>query len=65
MGYKVIHKFADGSTEDICDEIFETEEEAEEAARQAASDYSQGGDVLELAGEEAGAECIGWKIKKV
>ena len=62
MAFRVYHNFADGSTEDICDEVFSTYEEAEDAAQQAASDYSQGGDVLELAGEEAGAEITGWTI---
>lgn len=62
MGFRVYHEFADGSSEDICDEVYATYEEAEEAAQQAASDYSQGGDVLELAGEEVGAECTGWYI---
>ena len=62
MGFTVVHNFADGSSEDICDEVYETYEEAEEAAMQAASDYSQGGDVLELMGEEQGAEITGWTI---
>lgn len=62
MAFRVIHDFADGSSEDICDEVFATYEEAEEAAAQASSDYSQGGDVLELAGETPGAEITGWRI---
>ena len=62
MAYRVYHEFADGSSEDICDEIFDTYEEAEDAAAQAAPDYSQGGDVLELAGEGRGAEIVGWSI---
>ena len=62
MGFTVLHYFADGSSEDICEEVYNTYEEAEEAAQQAASDYSQGGDYLEEAGEEAGAEITGWTI---
>ena len=62
MGFRVIHYFADGSSEDICEEVYNSYDEAEEAAQQAASDYSQGGDVLELAGEGAGAEITGWTI---
>lgn len=63
MGFRVFHNFSDGSTEDITDEVFETEEEADAAAAQAASDFSQGGDYLEEAGE---ARCpytiVDWDI---
>ncbi len=63
MGYRVYFNFSDGSTEDILDEVFDTEEEAEDAARQGASDYSQGRDYLEEAGEEyCEAEIIDWDV---
>lgn len=62
MGFRVYHDFADGSSEDLCEETFATYDEAEEAAQQAASDYSQGGDYLEEAGEESGPEIVGWTI---
>ena len=65
MAFRVYHEFADGSSEDMLDEVFDTYEEAEEAALQASSDYSQGGDVLELAGEEQGPECTGYYIVEV
>ena len=52
MAYRVIYHFDNGSSEDILDEVFETREEAEDAAIQGASDYSQGRDYLEEAGED-------------
>lgn len=60
MSFKVYHQLADGTNADICDDLYDTIEEAEAAAMQAASDYSQGGDVLSLAGQEAGPEIVGW-----
>ncbi len=66
MGYRVIYDFDDGSSEDILNEIFETEEEAEAAAEQGASDYSQGRDYLDEAGEDYCEEkIIGWDIEEV
>ena len=65
MSFKVYHQLADGSNADICDELYDTMEQAEEAAQQAASDYSQGGDVLSLAGETPGPEIVGWFMVEV
>ena len=67
MAYKVIFNMSDGTTNDeLLDEIFETEEDAEEAARQCSSDYSQGRDYLEEAGEEFCEEEIeDWDIVEV
>ena len=63
MGYRVYFNFSDGTSEDILDEVFATEEEAEEAARQGASDYAQGGDYLQEAGEDyCEEEIIDWDI---
>ena len=63
MGYRVYYEMSDGSTQDILDEVFDSEEEAEEAAAQGASDYSQGRDYLEEAGEDFCEEEIeGWYI---
>ena len=62
VGYKVRIDFDDGSDETL-DEVFSSEEEAEAAAQQWASDYSQGGDYLKEAGEEyCKQEVIGWDI---
>lgn len=66
MGFRVFYNFDDGSYEDILDEVFDTEEEAEEAAREGASNYAQGNHVLELAGEEpCEEEIIDWDIIEV
>lgn len=62
MSFRVTIEFDDGTSEDI-DEVFETEEDAEEAAMQWSSDYSQGRDYLEEAGEDyCDANVIGWSI---
>lgn len=62
MAYTVCINFDDG-TEEYLDETFKTEKAADKAARQWASDYSQGGDCLREAGKEAcDAEVIGWDI---
>ena len=63
MGFRVYHTFSDGTTEDMLDEVFDTYEEAEEAALEGSSNYSQGRDVLELAGEDyCEEEITGWTI---
>ena len=63
MGYRVYYNFSDGRSEDLLDEVFATEEEAEEAAREGASNYSQGRDYLEEAGEDYCEETIeDWDI---
>lgn len=51
MGWKARLVFDDDETLDV-DGTFSSEEEAEAAGWQASSDYSQGRDVLELAGED-------------
>lgn len=66
MSYRVIFNFDDGSSEDLLDEVFDTYEEAEEAAEIAASNYSQGNDYLEEAGESySDAEIVDWDIEEV
>lgn len=67
MGFRVIFYFDDGTTdENLLDEVFDTEEEAEIAAGQCASDYSQGRGYLEEAGEDFCEECIeDWDIIEV
>lgn len=66
MSYRVIFNFDDGTSEDILGEEYDTYEEAEEAAEQAASDYAQGNSYLEEAGEShSGAEIDDWDIEKV
>ena len=63
MGYRVFYNFSDGTTEDLLEEIFESEDEAEEASREGASDYYAGGEVLKEAGESyCEAEIIDWDI---
>ncbi len=62
MGFRVSINFDDGNSE-LLDEVFETEEDAEAEARQWASDYSQGGDILKEAGEEyCEQEVVDWDI---
>lgn len=66
MGYRVIFNFDDGSSQDLLDQIFETEDEAESAAMQGASDYAQGRDYLEEADEEYCEErIVDWDIEEV
>jgi len=67
MAYKVIFNMDDGTTlDDLLEEVFETEEEAEEAAAQCSSDYSQGRDYLEEAGEDfCEEEIVDWDIVEV
>lgn len=65
MSYKVYHRMSDGTHADLCDELYETMEDADSAAQQAASDYSQGGDVLDLMGEEQGPQVLDWYIVEV
>ncbi len=63
MGYRVIYNFSDGHSEDLLDEVFATENEAEEAAQQGASEYAQGRDYLAEAGEDFCEEDIDdWDI---
>ena len=66
MGYRVIYNFDDGSSEDVLDEVFDTYEEAEEAAETGASNYSQGNDYLEEAGESySDSDIVDWDIEEV
>lgn len=66
MGYRVIYNFDDGSSEDVLDEVFETYEEAEEAAEIGASNYSQGNAYLEEAGESyCDSKIVDWDIEEV
>ncbi|AOZ94953.1 hypothetical protein [Butyrivibrio hungatei] len=66
MAYKVIYNFSDGTTDELDGEIYETYEEAEREAAQAASDFSQGGDYLREAGEDyCEATIVDWDIIEV
>ena len=67
MAYRVIFNFDDGSaSEDLLEDVFETEAEADEAAAQCSSDYSQGRDYLEEAGEDyCDEEIVDWDIIKI
>lgn len=67
MAYKVVFNFSDGSSsDDLLDEVFETVDDAEEEAQQAASDYSQGRDYLIEAGEDYCEEDIDdWDIVEI
>lgn len=51
MAWRAYLVFDDGEKMDL-EEEFETEDDARDAAYQAASDYSQGGDYLAEAGED-------------
>ena len=63
MRYRVIYHFSDGSSEDILDEMFNSKLEAELAAREGASDYAAGVEVLKDAGESySEEEIVGWDI---
>ena len=63
MGYRVIYNFDDGTSEDVLDEIFDTYDEAEEAAQEGSSNYSQGNGYLEMAGEDhSDSNIVGWDI---
>lgn len=65
MAYSVVINFDDGSSETL-DETFETWEDADEAAKQWASDFSQGGDYLREAGEEpCDTNVTDWDINEI
>ena len=67
MAFRVVFYMDDGTTsDDLLEEVFETEEEAEEAAQQCASDYSQGRDYLMEAGEDyCEEEIVDWDIVEI
>ena len=66
MGYRVIFNFDNGTTEDMLDKVFETIEDAEYAAQQEASDYSQGRDYSDEAYEPSCDEnIVDWSIVEV
>lgn len=52
MGYRVYFNFDDGTTEDLLDEVFDTEEEADRAAREGMNNYSVGVETLQLGGHD-------------
>lgn len=52
MGYRVYYEFDDGSTEDLLDIIFDTEEEAEQAALEGMGNYSVGVETLQMGGHD-------------
>ena len=63
MGYRVIYNFSDGTSEDLLQQVFDTEEEAETAAQIGAEAYDSGNDVLKLAGESySESRLIDWDI---
>ena len=51
MAYRINMIYPDGDTE-IQDEVYDTYEDADEAAQYLCSCFSQGGEVLALAGED-------------
>ena len=62
MGYRIRFNYDDGTSE-LQDEIYDTYEEADEAAAQGASDYAQGGAYLDESGEGyCDSEVIDWDI---
>jgi CelD/BcsL family acetyltransferase involved in cellulose biosynthesis len=52
MGYRVYYIFDDDTTEDLLDELFETEEEARAAALNGMGDYSVGVETLQMGGHD-------------
>lgn len=63
MGYRVYYNFDDGTSEDLLDEVFETEEAARAAAGEGAGNYSVGTETLMLGGHDyPEANIIDWDI---
>lgn len=52
MKYRVFYNFDDGTTEDLLYELFNSEEEAEQAAREGIDNYSAGVETLQLGGHD-------------
>ena len=52
MAYRVYYIFDDDTTEDLLDELFDTEEEARRAAVEGMSNYSTGVDTLQMGGHD-------------
>lgn len=52
MKYRVYYEFDDGTTEDLLDEVFDTEEDARAAANEGMGNYSVGVETLQLGGHD-------------
>ena len=63
MGYRVWYNFDDGTSEDLLHEVFDTEEEANEAALEGENNYNVGTETLMLGGHDySEAKIIDWDI---
>lgn len=63
MGYRVWYNFDDGTSEDLLDEVFDTEKEAEEAALEGENNYNTGTETLMLGGHDYdSAKIVDWDI---
>lgn len=52
MKYRVFYNFDDGTSEDLLDELFDTEEEARFAAEEGMNNYDTGVETLQLGGHD-------------
>lgn len=52
MKYRVYYNFDDGHCEDLLDELFDTEEEAEEAALEGLGNYRTGVEISQMGGHD-------------
>ena len=52
MAYRVYYEFDDGTSEDLLDELFDTEEEARAAALEGMGNYSVGVETLQMGGHD-------------
>lgn len=52
MGYRVYYEFDDGTSEDLLDKLFDTEEEARAAALEGMGNYSVGVETLQIGGHD-------------
>lgn len=65
MKYRVYYVFDDDTTEDLLDELFDTEEEAEAAALEGEGNYITGTEVLQLGGHDySEAKIVDWYIEE-
>lgn len=52
MKYRVFYNFDDGTSEDLLNELFDTEEEARIAAEEGINNYDTGVETLQLGGHD-------------
>lgn len=63
MGYRVYYNFDDGHSEDLLDEVFDTWDEAEDAALEGKGNYIVGNETLQMGGHDySEANIIDWDI---